>query len=297
MGPQHRPGRHQTTAANARMKWTKEVNVAAMECFYQSRPFTEEGRRIRGYRQRMHRKWKERLLFPVTEQRLCDQARMIRKNGWLTSVELKEIKRRVMQEEGEAQGTLGVEANNEISGRDKNNDGTYTNIDENIQHIRPADNEQNGENVMSVINVLTDIEQATEEEKVMMRRIVELINNTEEEVDCDFKKVDKSRVDEETTRVNSVLKYIETKSISETNKLLKAVIIYVAERLGIKNKRGSKRNNEPWWKRRTENDIDILRKDIAILERKKRGELRREGKFSSLQKKYNVNRKGLAVAI
>ena len=164
-------------------------------------------------------------------------------------------------------------------------DGIYTNSDENIQHTRPSDNEQNGENFMSEINVLTDIEQATEEEKVMVRRIVELMNNTEEEVDCDFKEVDKSRVDEETRRVNSVLKYIETKSISETNKLLKAVIIYVAERLGIKNKRGSKRNNEPWWKRRIENDIDILRKDIAILERKKRGELRREGKFSFLQKK------------
>ena len=195
--PQHRSGRHQTTAANARMKWTKEVNVAVMECFYQSRPFTEEGRPIRGYRQRMHRKWKERLLFPITEQRLCDQARMIRKNGWLTSVELEEIKRRVMQEEDEAQGTLGVEANNEISGRDENNDGIYMNSDENIQHIRPADNEQNGENVMSEINVLTDIEPSTEEEKVMVRRIVELMNNTEEEVDCDFKKVDKSRVDEE----------------------------------------------------------------------------------------------------
>ena len=131
----------------------------------------------------------------------------------------------------------------------------------------------------------------------MVRRIVELMNNMEGEAACDFKKVDKSRVDEETKRVNSVLKYIETKSISETNKLLKAVSICVAERLGIKNKRGSKRNNEPWWKRRIENDIDILRKDIAILERKKRGELRREGKFSFLQKKYNVNRKGLAVVI
>ena len=45
--PQHRPGRHQTTAANARMRWTKEVNVAVMECFYQSRPFTEQGNPIR----------------------------------------------------------------------------------------------------------------------------------------------------------------------------------------------------------------------------------------------------------
>ena len=38
---------------------------------------------------------------------------------------------------------------------------------------------------------------------------------------------------------------IGTKSLSKTNKLLKVVSIYVAERLGIKSKRGLKRNNEP----------------------------------------------------
>ena len=52
---QHRPGRNRATAVITRMKWTKEVNVAVMECFYLSKPFTEEGKPIRGYRQRMHR--------------------------------------------------------------------------------------------------------------------------------------------------------------------------------------------------------------------------------------------------
>ena len=35
----------------------------------------------------------------ITEQRLADQARGIRKNEWLTTVEVEEIKRRVLQEE------------------------------------------------------------------------------------------------------------------------------------------------------------------------------------------------------
>ena len=170
-----------------------------------------------------------------------------------------------------------MEANDEGARRDENNDGIDTKSDENVQHIITADNGQSGENVLSETNVLTDIEQATEEEEEIARRIVELMNNMKEEGACDFKKVDKSRVDEETRRFNSVLKYIDTKNLSETNKLLKAVSIYVAERLGIKNKRGLKRNNEPWWKRRIENDINRLRKDIAVLERKRTGELRREG--------------------
>jgi len=38
----------------------------------------------------MHAVWKERGLPKITEQRLCDQARAIRKNERLTSVELDE---------------------------------------------------------------------------------------------------------------------------------------------------------------------------------------------------------------
>ena len=37
--------------ATARMKWNKEVNKVVMECFYRSKPFDEEGKPIRGYRQ------------------------------------------------------------------------------------------------------------------------------------------------------------------------------------------------------------------------------------------------------
>ena len=87
---QREPGRHQVTA---RMKWNKEVNKVVMECFYRSKPFDEEGKPVRGYRQRMFREWRDRGLFESTEQRVCDQARAIRKNGWLSQLELETIKR------------------------------------------------------------------------------------------------------------------------------------------------------------------------------------------------------------
>ena len=44
----------------------------------------------------MHAAWKERGLPKITEQRLCDQARAIRKTEWFTSVELDEIRRRMI---------------------------------------------------------------------------------------------------------------------------------------------------------------------------------------------------------
>ena len=88
-------GRHPATA---RMKWDKEVNKVVMECFYRSRPFNEEGKPIRGYRQRMFREWKDRGMFETTEQRVCDQARAIRKNGWLSDLELDMIRRKIENE-------------------------------------------------------------------------------------------------------------------------------------------------------------------------------------------------------
>ena len=42
-------------------------------------------------------------MFESTEQRVCDQARTIRKNGWLSELELEAIK---MQVEGESQGKI-----------------------------------------------------------------------------------------------------------------------------------------------------------------------------------------------
>ena len=51
----------------------------------------------------MFREWGERGMFELTEQRVFDQARAIRNNGWLSELELEAIKRQV---EGESQGEL-----------------------------------------------------------------------------------------------------------------------------------------------------------------------------------------------
>ena len=69
-----------------------------MECFFRSKPFDDDGKPIRGYRQRMMQEWKEHGVFEITEQRLCDQARAIRKNGWLFDLELENIRRMIEAE-------------------------------------------------------------------------------------------------------------------------------------------------------------------------------------------------------
>ena len=77
----------------------KTLNTAVMEGYFLSRPLDEDGKPIRGYKRRMHNIWKERYGTEITEQRLQDQARMIRKNQWIAKRELENIKRKVLQKE------------------------------------------------------------------------------------------------------------------------------------------------------------------------------------------------------
>ena len=116
---------------------------------------------------------------------------------------------------------------------------------------------------------------------------------------CDFKKVDRWKLQIETAKVNRVLKYVKTNNIIETNKLIKGVSIVVAENLGMKVNRQSDmgtrqrgKNQEPWWKRRIQSDIKKIQREISILQRKERG-----AKNTRLKEKYSIRRKGIKVEI
>ena len=69
-----------------------------MECFLRNKYFDGDGKPIRKYRQRMMQVWKEHGVFEITEQRLCDQARPIRKNGWPSDLKLENIRRMIETE-------------------------------------------------------------------------------------------------------------------------------------------------------------------------------------------------------
>ena len=80
--------------------------------------------------------------------------------------------------------------------------------------------------------------------------------------------------------------------ITETNNLINAASIYVARELGLKQTT-QKESRMPLWQRRIEGDIKRIRKDINMLERVKRGELRKREKMEQLEKKHNIWRKGV----
>ena len=83
-------GRHHANPViSKRKKWTSQENKIVMECYLLSEP------KIRGYRKRMLSLWLQKGMFWVSEQRLVDQANTIRRNSWMTELEIEELEMKV----------------------------------------------------------------------------------------------------------------------------------------------------------------------------------------------------------
>ena len=193
---QREPDRQQTTA---KLKWTKEVNKIVMRCFYKSDPSK------RGYRKRMIAIWNDIGVFEITEQRLADQNRMIRTNGWLSNVELDEIHRELIEDvqEQDDRGVTGA-------------DNTAEDLREQLfQEENIVDDELNIENIMGIRQTELNEDQIKLIEEVLEQM---KLNETPPNLRNIERKIINAKVDE----VNEVLEYIPTNNISSTNQLLKA---------------------------------------------------------------------------
>ena len=83
-------GRHHASPViSKRRKWTSQENKIVMECYLLSEP------NIRRYRKRMLSLWQQKGIFWVSEQRLVDLANTIRRNSWMTELEIEELERKV----------------------------------------------------------------------------------------------------------------------------------------------------------------------------------------------------------
>ena len=134
------------------------------------------------------------------------------------------------------------------------------------------------------------------EDQNTVREILEMMKTREFTDYKDFKKVDSRRLKNITGNVNRLLRYIDVRNTTETNNdLIGAGTTYVEKSLGLKSKK--KERTEPWWKRRIQGDIKILRRDVNILERKARGQLKNERKYKELDRRYKIARKGLDVVL
>lgn len=138
------------------------------------------------------------------------------------------------------------------------------------------------------------------EEVIELKRIWHEVMSKDKVERYDFRRVNRYRLIEETRKVNELVGFIETSDITETNCLIRAVSVNVAKRLGLCESledNRAKRGRKPWWHRRLENDIKVLRSNISVLESKRAGKLKKFSKYKMLEKKYSIKKKGFQVVL
>ena len=266
----------------------------------------------------MKKIWDEIGVFPVTEQRLADQARKIRVNKWLTDTEIEEIDRRcrvIIHEE-----ETGDSTDNEES-REKEQGAQANGIDQ--QHVMgiqvDIDQECTGESGMrqngeqqevelleeregnrvfpeddEIVVGRAEIERYDEEEKELLRKVFNENRQNPEKIPPNLRYNDRKKVKEATMKVKKVIALIRTESITETNIVLRAAGNVVPEMAGHKTM-NPKENRTPHWRRRILEKQQALRKDLGQLNRMKRNELQNEGTKSKLERKYRIEEKGIVV--
>ncbi|XP_011410066.1 PREDICTED: uncharacterized protein LOC105316682 [Amphimedon queenslandica] len=250
-----------------RTRWTKAMNVAAMECYDLSNPVDNNGRSVRGYRKRMYESWKVRGGdLGISEQRLCDQVRAIRKNGWLSQVEIEKIRRKVTED---------------VCEESRNSVDRSVSVEESGSIEESGSVEESDSVSLEEEGLFIDVVDGPSEVKSLCEEIVKVydeLGERSEKYKFAFKTVDRKKLSKETSRVNEALTYIRTNTISETNRLVYAVSVFIARKLGLKNQLvpngdGGKKWEQPCWKRRLERQIIALRRNISILDQKLNGAL------------------------
>ena len=137
-----------------------------------------------------------------------------------------------------------------------------------------------------------EIERYDEEEKELLRKVLNEIRQNPEKIPSDHN--DRKKVKAATMKFNKVIALMRTESITETNIVLRAAGNVVAEMVGHKTM-NPKENKTPLRRRGILEKQKALRKNLGQLSRMKRNELQNEGTKSKFEKKYRIEEKGIVV--
>ena len=107
-----------------------------------------------------------------------------------------------------------------------------------------------------------------EEEFAIIEEIAEVLERRQKGKLPALRDIPKKKLLGETAKVDKVLCKFKTHSITKTNELFYAGAVVVTNRLGVKINKAAERK-EPMWRRRLQNKIKELRKDLSQLESSK----------------------------
>ena len=124
-----------------------------MECYLLSKP------KVRGYRKHILSLWLNKGMFWASEQRLVDQANTIRRNSWMTELEIEGLKK-----------NLGE--NDSYKKEERSPDDTGSNLGEVVRHI------------LTTLEAGVEIGNLEEEEIAIIKEIAEVLERRQKDVTC-----------------------------------------------------------------------------------------------------------------
>jgi hypothetical protein len=215
---------------------------------------------------------------------LADQARSIRNNNLLSDIELLEI-----------QGSCPAAPVDQPQRTSENPPDPPTVS----QAIRQFRNKPTGAASAGSPSLLNREELSVADKDKITQQLIKLISDPTTIVVKPLRHVNRKKLREETALVNSCIAAIPTSSISETNTLLLAGAHIVCERLGEKPSSQQKsEQKDPLWKRRIEDKIIQVRKDISHLEEMRKGIILKERIKEGLNRRHPLlKKKGIPCVI
>ena len=151
-------------------------------------------------------------------------------------------------------------------------------------------------NVLPEMGAEEQTDSLDEEYVTIVREIAEVIGRSRNDKLPTLRNVPKKKLLEETAKVDKVLSKFKTHSITKANELFYAGAVVVTYRLGVKIDKVAGRK-EPMWKRRLQNKIKELRKDLCQLGASKGKDISNFRHWERLERKYSVRVKRLNVVI
>ena len=176
-------------------------------------------------------------MFWVSEQRLVDQANTFRRNSWMIELEIEELERNLAE-------------NDSYKEEERSATDTGSNLGEEVRDI------------LTALEADEQIDNLEEKEVAITEEIAEVLERRQND------KLPKKKLLEETAKVDKVVCKFKTHSITKTNELFYAKAVTVTNRVGVKINKAAERK-EPMWRRRLQNKIKELRKDLSRLESSK----------------------------
>ena len=149
-------------------------------------------------------------------------------------------------------------------------------------------------NILPEMRAEEQVDSLDEEEVAIVMEIAKVIEKGRKDKLPVLRNVPRKKLLEETAKVDKVLSKFKTHSITKTNELFYAGAFAVTNRLGVKNDVVAGRK-ESMWKRRLQNKIKELKKDLSQLETSKDKGIYRN--WERLERKYSIRVKRLNVAV